>query len=104
MREGYGSCSVCACICLSVTTLAAAYLIYTLKVRCHGVLYGAFKVFIVWLLLKTLRSKVLASFADHHCSVTSSQWAKETAMASFQLEECVQLVIAPTTRLTHHWS
>ncbi len=55
------------------------------------------------------RSKVLASFADrHHCgllrSMTSSRWTKETAMGSFQLEECVQLAIAPTTRLIHHWS
>ena len=34
-----------------------------------------------------------------HCllhSMTSSRWIKETAMASFQLEECVQLAIAPT--------
>ena len=32
MHEGYGSHFVC--VCLSVTTLAAAYLIYTLKTKC----------------------------------------------------------------------
>ena len=26
---------VVLCVCLSVTTLAATYLVYTLKVRCH---------------------------------------------------------------------
>ena len=109
MQEGYGSRSVCVCvcICLSVTTLAAAYLVYTLKARCHRIFYGVFKVFVVWLSLKTLCSKVLVSFADHHCllySVTSSQWTKETALAYFQLEECVQLMTAPITRLTCHWS
>ena len=31
MREGYGSRSVC----VSVTKLAATYLVYTLKTRCH---------------------------------------------------------------------
>ena len=51
MRKGYGSRSVC--VYLSVTTLAAPYLAYTLKVRCHRVLYGVFKVFIMWVLLKT---------------------------------------------------
>ena len=42
---------------LSVTTLAATYLICTLKTRYHRVLYGVFKTFIVWLSLKTFRSK-----------------------------------------------
>ena len=56
MHKGYGSRSLCVC----------AYLVYTLKVRCHRVLYGVFKVFIVWLSLKMLCSKVLVSFADHH--------------------------------------
>ena len=62
------------------------------------------KVFVVWGSLKTFHSKVLASFADHHylpCSVISSR-CKETVMASFQLEKCVQFPIAPTTWLTHH--
>ena len=57
----------------------------------------------MWLLLKTLRSKVLTSFADRHCLpcfLMSSHWTEETAMASFQLEECVQLVIAHKTQLT----
>ena len=33
MREGYGSRSVW--LCVSVTALAATYLFYTLKTRCH---------------------------------------------------------------------
>ena len=55
--------SVCVCVslsvCLSVTMLAATYLIYTSQVRCHRVVYGIFKILVVWLLLKTLHSKVL---------------------------------------------
>ena len=35
MREGYGSRFVSVCVCVSVTTLAATYLVYTLKVGCH---------------------------------------------------------------------
>ena len=65
---------------------------YKLKVRCHRVLYGIFKVSVIWLSLKMLRSNVLASFVDHHClprSLTSSRQTKETAMASIQFEECV---------------
>ena len=51
---------VCVSVCLSVTTLAATYLVYTSQVRCHRVVYGVFKILVVWLSLKTLRSKVLA--------------------------------------------
>ena len=35
MREGYGSYSVCVCVCMSVTEIAATYHAYTLKVGCH---------------------------------------------------------------------
>ena len=37
MREGYCSrrVCVCECVCVSVAALAATYLIYTLKTRCH---------------------------------------------------------------------
>ena len=56
MREGY------SCVSVSVTMLVATYLVYTLK-------EGAIRLFmafsIVWLLLKTLCLKVLATFADH---------------------------------------
>ena len=80
---------VCVCVCLSVITKSAAYLVCTSKTRCHRVLYGVFKVFVMWLSLKTLRSRVLASFADCHCLprfLMSSQWTEETAIASFQCE------------------
>jgi hypothetical protein len=56
-------------VSVSVTTKSAAYsyLISTSKTKFHRVLYGVFKVFVMWLLLKMLRSRVLASFAGHHC-------------------------------------
>ena len=57
----------------------------------------------MWLSLKMLHSKVLASFADRYCLprfLMSSQWTEQTAMASFQCKECIQLVIAPTLNTT----
>ena len=36
MREGYGShMCLCVCVCVCVTALAATYLVYALKTRCH---------------------------------------------------------------------
>ena len=55
------------CVCVSVTTKSAAYLVYTSKAKCHRVLYSVFKIFVLWLSLKTLRLKVLESFTDYHC-------------------------------------
>ena len=60
MREGYGSRSFCLSVCLSVTTLAATYLLFKSQMKCHRVLHGVYNRCIVWILLKTLRSKVLA--------------------------------------------
>ena len=54
---------LCVCVCVSVTMLAATYLFYMLKTR----LFGSFKIYIVWILLKMLCLKVLATFADHRC-------------------------------------
>ena len=105
MREGYGSQSVCVCVCLSVTTLTATYLIFTSIVRCLRVLYGVFQICSVWLLLKILLFKSSLSFADHRSlprSLTSYQSTKESAMASFQYKECIQLAITSTTRLTNY--
>jgi hypothetical protein len=50
--------SVCLSVCVSVTTRSAAYLIFMWKTKFHRVLYGVSKVFVVWLSLKTLRSRV----------------------------------------------
>ena len=78
---------VVPCVHLFVTMMATTYLLYTLKIRCHRVLYGVFKVFFVWLSLKPLCSKVLASFADHDRLsrfLMNSLWTEETVMASFQ--------------------
>ena len=73
------------CVYLSVTTKSASCLIYMLKTK---VLYNyCFRVFVVWLSLKTLRSNILASFADYHCFpcfLTSSRCTKERAMSSSQ--------------------
>ena len=58
---------------------------YLLKTMFHRVLYGVFKLFVVWLSIKTLRLIVLVSFTGHcHLprSLASLQWTKETAMTS----------------------
>ncbi len=93
------------CVCLFVTTKSAAYLISTLKTKFHRILYGVFKVFVMWLSLKMLRSRVLASFAGH-CHLlhflASFRWITETAVTSFQLKEYVLLAIDPIRRLVHH--
>ena len=60
LRYGYA-----LSVCVSVTTKSAAYLIYASGTRCHRVLYGVFKVFIVMVLFKTCRSRVQTSFAGH---------------------------------------
>ena len=81
MHEGYGS----HFVRLSVTEVAATYLVYTLKVNYHT----DFNVCIVWTSLETFCLKVLASFADHLFLLhflSSSCLTKVTAMLSFQEE------------------
>ena len=56
MREGYGSHSVCECVCMSVTALAATYLVCMSKVRHHGVPCRLLKNCIVWISLKMFSS------------------------------------------------
>ena len=76
---------------ITITMLATTYLIYMSKIQCYRVLYGVFKVFVVWLLLKMFRSKVLASFADHDCLsrfLMSSPWTEETAIAGSFQQDC----------------
>ena len=88
VHEGCGSCSVCECMCVSVSALAATYLFYMLKTICH---HGSFEICIVWILLKMLCSKILATFADHRCLLRfllSFQLIKETATSSFQEDVC----------------
>ena len=85
-------------VCLSVTTLTATYLVRKAKVRYHMVLYGVLQICNVWLLLKTLLSKVMALFAYYYClprSLASSRWTEETAVSSFLDEECVCSLIVP---------
>ena len=64
MREGYGSHSVCVSVRLSVTTLAATYLVCESKLQCYKVPYGVPNSWFVCISQKMLYSPVLASFAD----------------------------------------
>ena len=67
---------LCVCVYLSVTALTATYIILKSKVRYHRGLHGVFNICNVWLSLKTLYSKVMASFTYHGClprSLTSSR-------------------------------
>ena len=63
MCEGYGYVCVCVCVCvsvcLSVTVLAATYLVYMSKVRQHTVSC------IVWTSLKTFPLGDMELFACH---------------------------------------
>ena len=59
MREGMVV-VLCVCVCLSVTELAATYLVCKSKVRCYKVPYGVSNLCIVWIWLKTLCSSFLA--------------------------------------------
>lgn len=54
-------------MCVCVTMKSAAFLYFTCTCS-YTVLYGVFKVFIVWILLKTLLLRVLASSGGHHPS------------------------------------
>ena len=96
---------VCVSVCLSVTTKSAAYLVFMSQTKFYRVVYGVFNVLTVWLSLKTLRSRVMASFAGHRFlprSLANFRRPNETAMASFQLEKYIWLIIHPITRLAHH--
>jgi hypothetical protein len=95
-------------VCLSFTTKYATYLVYTWKTRCHRVLYGVFKVFVVWLSLKMLRSRVMASFADFLAPWGELSMFPSTVMAYFQLEGYNIIWFSiykldPTPRLAHHY-
>ena len=61
---------VCVSVCLSVTALAATYLVYMSKVRWYTVSCRLLKICIVWTSLKTFYSGDMASFACHDDRVT----------------------------------
>ena len=87
---------VCVSVCLSVATKSAAYLVFMSQTKFYRILHGVFNVFTVWLSLKTLCSRVLAPFAGHRClpcSLTNFQRTNVTAMASFQVEKYIWLVM-----------
>ena len=53
MREGYGSQSVYLSVIMAICNA---------KVKHHGILYGIFKVLIVWILLKMLFQRLAVSY------------------------------------------
>ena len=53
---------VILCVCLCVIKLAATYLVFKYKMRCHKVPYSDPNVCIVWISLTPLSLPVLASF------------------------------------------
>ena len=61
--EGYSTQFVCACVCVSVTSLTAMPLTYRDKVRYESNANALLKVFDSWISLKILSSKVTALFA-----------------------------------------
>ena len=102
-----GSCSVCLCMYLSICYHESCYIpcLYV-KNKVSWSSLQCFKIFVTWLLLKTVCLKVLVSFVDH-CSLprslTSSRWTQGTDMYFFSTRMVyMQLMIAPTTQLTDH--
>ena len=91
------------CVCLSVTTKAATYLVNSSKVRWHRVLYG---VYMVWLcgFSKNVSFKsfgvicwpLLPSLLPDDLLMDKK---KKAVMASFQHEECAHLAIIYIMRL-----
>jgi hypothetical protein len=93
-------------VCLSVTTKSATYHVYMRKTRCHRVLCGFF---VVLLSLKTLHSRVMASFAGYRHFLTpygELSVFPSTVMAYFQPQGHVSLAVYrldPTIRLAHYF-
>ena len=63
---------------MSVTALAATYLVYLSKVRRYTISCRLLKIYIVWNSLKTFRSGDMASFACHDDRRLGSLWTKNT--------------------------
>ena len=79
--------------------LTATYLVYKFKMRYHRALYGVFKIYTVWILLKMLGCKVLVLFAYHRWQ-TSSQRTGGTVIDYLQDRKCACSSTAPTQVLT----
>ena len=67
-------------VCVSVTVLAAMYLVYISKVRRHEVSYRLLKICVVWTLLKTFRSTHMVLFVCHNDWQLGSFSTKNTPM------------------------
>ena len=68
------------CLCLSVTTLVATYLVYTSKASRYTVSCRFLKICIVWTSMKTFSSGDMAPFASHNDWRLSSFSTKNTPM------------------------
>ena len=77
--------------------LAATFLVYTSKIGIiDRILCGVFKIHNYCVLFIENASFKSSGVTD--ClsrTLISSQWTKETAVASFQLKDCLQLATAP---------
>ena len=62
---------VCVCVCVSDTTLAAVSLISTLELNYKQLYYGILFIFNSWILIKMLRSEVMATPQAPTIEVTS---------------------------------
>ena len=88
---------MCVCVCVCMCVLSVRLSVCYHKISClpcfyvaNKVLLWCFNIFTIWLSLKTLRSRVLTSFAGHRCfprSLVSFRRPNEIAMPSFQLEK-----------------
>ena len=99
MREGFGSHSVCLFVYLSVTALAATYLVYTSKVWQHGISSRLLKICIVWTLLETFCSGDMVEFVCNNDRVflnrrKTCQWF----FARLQMAQYMNQVMALRTR------
>ena len=100
-RKGYGTHSVDVSVCYhKICCLPRFYVENNISQGSSWCFLG----FVVWLSLKTLRSRVMASFAGHCClsrSLMNFRWTNETAMASFLLCMLKLLTQHACTHMAH---
>ena len=81
--------------------LTATYLVYKCKMRYHRVLYGVFKIYTVWILLKTLGCKVLELFVYHrwhHDEQEEQQWIHYETESVHVHQQLLQKVLTVVQR------
>ena len=58
-QEGYATCLVCVCLCVSVPTLASTAFVSTVQVRYVRLLFRLYSILNSWIFNKAFRSKVM---------------------------------------------